>query len=221
MPRLLAVRHHAWLVWLCLGLALVAALAAPDLDKMQALALQRYAAKGADTVGAWRKMMDEVRALPDADKLTKVNTFFNRRSVYKSDQEVWSQEDYWATPLEFMGVGAGDCEDFAIAKYITLQLVGVDNTHLRLIYVRYKNGATAPVAHMVLGYFAQPTEEPMILDNMITSVRTASQRPDLAPVFSFNSDGLWASGAATSSADPTARLSRWRDVLERMRQDGI
>jgi hypothetical protein len=74
---------------------------------------------------------------------------------------------------------------------------------------------------MVLGYFAQPTEEPMILDNMITSVRTASQRPDLAPVFSFNSDGLWASGAATSSADPTARLSRWRDVLDRMRQDGI
>ena len=221
MPRLLAQRHNPWLVLLCLCLALVAALAAPDLDKMQALALQRYAAKGADTVGAWRKLMDEVRTLPDADKLAKVNTFFNRRIAYKIDQEVWSQEDYWATPLEFMGVGAGDCEDFAIAKYITLQLVGVDNTHLRLIYVRYKNGATAPVAHMVLGYFAQPTEEPMILDNMITSVRTASQRPDLAPVFSFNSDGLWASGAATSSADPTARLSRWRDVLERMRQDGI
>jgi hypothetical protein len=46
-------------------------------------------------------------------------------------------------------------------------------------------------------------------------------RPDLSPVYSFNSDGLWVGGATTSSADPTTRLSRWRDVLERMRRDGL
>jgi hypothetical protein len=74
---------------------------------------------------------------------------------------------------------------------------------------------------MVLGYYAQPTEEPVILDNMVTSIRPASMRTDLTPVYSFNSDGLWVGGATTSSADPTTRLSRWRDVLERMRQDGL
>ena len=120
-----------------------------------------------------------------------------------------------------MGKAAGDCEDFAIAKYMTLLLLGVNNQHLRLIYVRYKTGATAPIAHMVLGYYPQPTEEPLILDNMISSVRPASMRSDLSPVFSFNSDGLWAGGATTSTADPTTRLSRWRDVLERMRQEGL
>ncbi|MFZ3159771.1 MAG: transglutaminase, partial [Rhodoferax sp.] len=82
-------------------------------------------------------------------------------------------------------------------------------------------GATPPIAHMVLGYYPEPTSEPLILDNMISSVRLASMRTDLTPVFSFNSDGLWVGGAAASSADPTARLSRWRDVLERMRQDGL
>jgi predicted transglutaminase-like cysteine proteinase len=134
--------------------------------------------------------------------------------------EVYKVEDYWATPLEFMGHGAGDCEDFAIAKYMTLRILGIPNERLRLIYVRYQSGGTPPIAHMVLGFYAQPTEEPVILDNMVTSVRPASMRPDLSPVYSFNSDGLWV-GGATTSTDPTTRLSRWRDVLERMHQDGL
>ena len=37
----------------------------------------------------------------------------------------------------------------------------------------------------------QPGAEPLILDNLITEVRPASRRPDLVPVFSFNSEGLW------------------------------
>ena len=199
---------------------LAGVLAAVDFDKIQSLAQQRYGARASETIAAWRKMMDESRDLPDVDKLNKVNTFFNRRVLYDSDMAIWQQEDYWATPLEMVGRATGDCEDFAIAKYMTLQMMGVNKQNLRLIYVR-ANAGGAVVAHMVMGYYPQPTEEPLILDNLITSVRKASQRPDLAPVFSFNADGLWAGGATVSSSDPTARLSRWRDVLERMRQDGF
>jgi predicted transglutaminase-like cysteine proteinase len=206
---------------MALCLLAAAPVAAPDLDKTQALALQRYGQRAADTLVAWRRLIEESRALPDLDKINRVNTFFNRRMLFQTDMEVWQQEDYWATPLEFMGRGAGDCEDFAIAKYISLQLLGIGNERLRLVYVRAKSGATASIAHMVLGYYPQPAEEPLILDNLISSVRPASQRGDLTPVFSFNSDGLWVGGATASSADPTARLSRWRDVLERMRQDGL
>lgn len=211
----------AWALLLSLALFFAASIAAPDLDKVQALAQQRYGARAADTVVAWRRLMEESRALPDAEKLNKVNTFFNRRQLFESDIVIWQQEDYWATPIEFIGRGAGDCEDFAIAKYITLQMLGIGNDRLRLIYVRAKSGATATIAHMVLGFFPQPTEEPLILDNLISSVRPASQRSDLAPIFSFNGDGLWVAGATASAADPTTRLSRWRDVLDRMRQDGL
>jgi predicted transglutaminase-like cysteine proteinase len=172
-------------------------------------------------VVAWRKLMEEASALPDNDKLNRVNTFFNRRMLYKTDIEVYKLEDYWATPLELMGHGAGDCEDFSIAKYVTLRLLGVANERMRLIYVRYQSGGAPPIAHMVLGYYSQPTEEPVILDNLVSSIRTASMRPDLSPVYSFNSDGLWVGGATSSSADPTTRLSRWRDLLDRMHQDGI
>lgn len=211
----------AWGLILGLWLVLAASIAAPDLDKTQALAQQRYGTRAAETIGAWRRLIEESRVLPDNDKLNKVNAFFNRRMLFESDIVVWQQEDYWATPLEFMGKGAGDCEDFAIAKYITLQMLGVGNEHLRLIYVRAKSGSTASIAHMVLGFYPQPTDEPLVLDNLISSVRPASQRPDLTPVFSFNSEGLWVGGATASAADPTTRLSRWRDVLDRMRQEGL
>ena len=207
--------------WLAVLVTLLAiSFAATDFDRMQTLAQQQYGAAALQNVVAWRKLIDDVSALPENDKLNKVNTFFNRRILYKSDLEVYKVEDYWATPLEFMGHGAGDCEDFSISKYMTLRILGVPNERLRLIYVRYQSGGAPPIAHMVLGYYAEPAEEPVILDNMVTSIRPASMRPDLSPVYSFNSDGLWV-GGATTATDPTTRLSRWRDVLDRMRQDGL
>ncbi len=215
------LRLIAWACVLGLWLAYAASLAVPNFDKLQALAQQRYGDRATESVSTWRRLIEESRSLPEREKLDKVNAFFNRRILFQSDLEVWQLEDYWATPLEFMGRGTGDCEDFAIAKYMTLQILGIGNERLRLIYVRAKSGSTASIAHMVLGFYPQPTEEPLILDNLISSVRPASMRADLVPVFSFNSDGLWLGGATASSADPTTRLSRWRDVLDRMRQDGL
>ena len=74
---------------------------------------------------------------------------------------------------------------------------------------------------LVVGYYPTPDAEPLILDNLVGEIRPAGRRPDLFPVFSFTSEGLWVPGATTSSADPTARLSRWRSVLQRMRDEGL
>lgn len=194
-------------------------LAAPNLDLVQSLAQERYGQRAAATVADWRKMLEEARGLDEAGRLEAVNSFFNRRVLFEDDIVVWKEKDYWASPLEFMGVGAGDCEDFSIAKYVSLLLLGVPNEKLRMIYVRARLGG-GQIAHMVLGYYAEPTDEPMILDNLIGSIRPASRRPDLVPVFSFNNAGLWVPGATASAADPTARLSRWRDVLEKIRAEG-
>lgn len=199
-------------------------LAQYQLDKMQSLAQERYGPVAVETVVAWRKLMEEARSMPEDEKLKSINVFFNRRMRYASDQEVWGQTDYWASPLEFMGKSAGDCEDYAIAKYISLQMLGVPADKLRMIYVRARfggPGSTNSEAHMVLGYYPTPGDEPMILDSLVGSIRTASSRTDLMPIFSFNTQGLWVGGATTSAADPTARLSQWRAVMERMRQEGL
>lgn len=206
------------LLWAVLGIA------TPDLDRMQRLAAERYGDSAAESVAAWRRMMADAADLDEEMQLSRVNAFFNRRLRFVDDIDVWRQQDYWATPLEFMGMGAGDCEDFAIAKYITLRLLGIPDERLRLIYVRAQIGdprSKLSQAHMVLGFYAEPSDEPLVLDNLISDIRRASGRTDLTPVFSFNSAGLWVGGASTSSADPTTRLSRWRDVLDRMRTEGL
>lgn len=205
--------------WLALALGL--AWAAANLDRLQQLARERYGPAAEETVIAWRRLLAEQRGQPVEQQLAAVNTFFNRRILYELDPVVWNQNDYWATPLEFMGRAAGDCEDFAIAKYMTLLELGVPNERLRLIYVRARTAGAKSEAHMVLGYYENPGDEPLILDNLITSIRPASRRPDLTPIFSFNSQGLWIAGQSQSAADPTARLSRWREVLDRMKQEGL
>jgi len=191
---------------------------------MQHLAASRYGAGAAESVAAWRRLIAEAADADEIEKLARVNTFFNRRIRFEDDIAVWSVQDHWASPLELMGKGAGDCEDFSIAKYMSLRLLGVPAERLRLIYVRAQiGGARSGIsqAHMVVGYFPTPTDEPLVLDNLINDIRPAARRPDLFPVFSFNSEGLWVGGASASAADPTARLSRWRSVLERMRNEGL
>ncbi|NMG36857.1 transglutaminase [Azoarcus sp. TTM-91] len=225
-PRPLPAALGRLLRGLALCLVVVAGFvpAEPKLDRMQQLARERYGNAAEETVADWRRMMAQAQEADEVERLSRVNTFFNRRIAFEDDIVVWKQPDYWATPLETMGRAAGDCEDFAIAKYMSLRLLGIPAEKLRLIYVRARIGgpqSTISQAHMVVGYFATPGGEPLVLDNLIGDVRPAARRTDLVPVFSFNSEGLWVGGAATSSADPTARLSRWRDVLERMRNEGL
>lgn len=207
--------------WLLLVLTL-SVIAAPDLDRMLSLAQQRYGTSGSSAVQQWRILINQAQGLPENEKIKRVNAFFNRQIAFRDDQEIWGQPDYWATPLETLGRAAGDCEDFTIAKYATLKLLDVPIDRMRLIYVRAQIGgphSSLSQAHMVLGYFAKPGDEPMILDNLVTEIYPASRRTDLYPVFSFNSEGLWVGQTPSSSA--TARLSRWRDVIDRMRKEGV
>lgn len=176
---------------------------------------------GNATLAGWQRLIDESRALTDAEKLSRVNDFFNERVRFGTDLEIWQQKDYWATPRETLYRGRGDCEDFVIAKYFTLINTGMSPEKLRLIYVRAQIGAASSgisQTHMVLGYYSTHLDEPQILDNLIGEIRPASRRADLTPVFSFNTEGLWA-GGSMNLADPTTRLSRWRNVLQRIRQE--
>ena len=193
-----------------------------DADRMASAAQ----AQGPKAVAGWqalRPVLTAAQAQGDVARLQAINDFFNRRIEFRDDLQVWGQIDYWASPFEMLGKGAGDCEDFALAKYFSLRAVGVAVNKLRLVYVRAElGGPGGPVqAHMVLAYYALPDAEPLILDNLISELRPASRRPDLTPVFSFNAEGLWQGTSAQSAGDPLARLSRWRDVLAKARAEGF
>lgn len=153
------------------------------------------------------------------DKLNQVNRFFNARMAFKDDIVVWHQQDYWATPIEFLRKGAGDCEDFALAKYFTLREMGVPANQLRITYVK---ALQLNQAHMVVTWYATPDAIPLVLDNLKTAILPATQRTDLLPVYAFNGEGLWLpqSGGNKRVGD-SKRLSRWQDLLTRMRAEGF
>ena len=193
-----------------------------DAERML-VAAQKQGSRALAGAKALQAVMHGAQDLDDDGKLAAITQFFNRRILSREDIDVWGQVDYWASPLEMLDKGAGDCEDFAIAKYFSLVALGMPIQKLRLVYVRAQIGGPggAVQAHMVLAYYATPNAEPMILDNLISDVRPASRRPDLSPVFSFNSEGLWQGVGSQTAGDPTARLSRWREILVKARAEGF
>ena len=205
-----------------LALALWCGVQAPwaaDAQRM-AQAAQRLGPRAVAALAQLQILLQQGATLDEEGQLAAVNGFYNRRIVFAEDSEVWGQADHWASPLEALEKGRGDCEDYAIAKYFSLLSMGMPVARLRLVYVQAQV-AGANQAHMVLAYYAQPNAEPLILDNLIGSVRPASRRPDLVPVFSFNSEGLWQGVGTQSAGDPQARLSRWREVLAKARAEGF
>lgn len=195
-------------------------------QSLQQQLVARFGPARAVLLKDWLQMTDAAKTGSEDAKLTRVNDFINRNIVFEDDISVWQQSDYWATPLETIGQGRGDCEDFAIIKYMSLRMAGVPTHKLRLVYVKatLKGAAGAPIqqAHMVLAYYAKPGAEPLVLDNLNTAIRPASKRPDLQPVFSFNSDGIFAgvSGDLKASEGGIGRLSRWEDAWRRIQAEG-
>lgn len=215
--RLIGLRPASWLALWLVGLLLSSN--ALDIQRL----MQSAQHMGPGAVVRTQALVQEMQSVQGSDELDKIkamNTFFNRQIQFRTDMETWGVVDYWASPMELLNRGQGDCEDYAIAKFFSLVAMNVSPAKMRMVYVRAQLGGTVQ-AHMVLAYYPEPSAEPLILDNLITEMRPASRRPDLAPVFSFNAEGLW-QGVGTSSAggDPVARLSRWREVLSKAKAEG-
>jgi predicted transglutaminase-like cysteine proteinase len=175
----------------------------------------KYGVAARQRVVKWQKLMDDGKNDTELDKLQQVNDFFNQNIKFVDDLIVWLKNDYWATPIELLAKGAGDCEDFSIAKYFTLVEMGIDENKLRITYVK---ALALNQAHMVLTYFESPIAVPLVLDNLKPTISPATDRKDLLPVYSFNGSGLWlakikSSGQQFSNPD---RLNLWADLKQRM-----
>jgi predicted transglutaminase-like cysteine proteinase len=174
-----------------------------------------YGNSARSRVELWGHLIHNIKDVSAEQKLEQVNDFFNELD-FVSDQSQWGKSDYWATPIEFLSIAGGDCEDFSVAKYFTLRELGIPVEKLRLTYVK---AVKLRQAHMVLAYYPTIDAEPLVLDNLIAEIKPASLRKDLLPVYSFNGDGLWlakqrGSGRKVGNSD---RLSNWNDLSRRMK----
>jgi predicted transglutaminase-like cysteine proteinase len=181
---------------------------------------KEYDSEARQRVEAWQILMQENKDLTEREKLAVVNDFFNSNVLFVDDILLWDKEDYWATPIEMLSLGAGDCEDYSIAKYFTLKQLGVDEDKLRITYVK---AIDLNQAHMVLTYFENKRAIPLVLDNLINEIQPASRRQDLTPVYSFNGTGLWLakSRGEGQRVGDASRLSLWEDLAARMRAETV
>lgn len=188
-------------------------------DKLLGQIEQAYGMEGRARVNQWGELMQSAQNASGRDQLKRVNQFFNELN-FVSDQKHWGVEDYWATPVEFLGSNGGDCEDFAVAKYFTLKALGVPITRMSLTYVK---ALKLNQAHMVLTYLETPDAEPLVLDNLIKEIKPASQRHDLVPVYSFNGDNLWLAKERGRGrlVGRSSRLSSWTELIRRMGENDM
>ncbi|HIF9252279.1 TPA: transglutaminase-like cysteine peptidase [Photobacterium damselae] len=174
-----------------------------------------YGDRAGKRATAWRELIDDSRKFPAQKQLKLVNNFFNQ-FIFVDDIKLWGKKDYWATPLEFVGIGAGDCEDFSIAKYMALRSLGIPDSKLRLVYVK---SLRLNQFHMVVAYYPTPTAVPEILDNLDGEIKPANKRKDLVPIYSFNGSNLWLikQQGQGQLAGKASRLSMWNDLRNRNR----
>lgn len=189
-----------------------------SLISQRAQALYGPLGAGKPRIDAWQRLLSTNKQLSELEQLKVVNQFFNKQLRYEEDIDLWHQVDYWATPIEALMKGAGDCEDYAIAKYFSLRRLGVSSDKLRITYVK---ALQQNRAHMVLTYYSSPEAMPLVLDSLIDAIKPANQRTDLLPVYSFNAEGLWLPGKGNKKVSDTKRLSRWQDLLKKMQAEGF
>lgn len=197
-----------------IGIAFGLAFDLEILDKIQA----KFGTAARQRILIWRQLIDKQSGGSDLEKLHTVNDFINQNSVFINDIILWNVEDYWATPVEFLLRGGGDCEDYSIAKYFTLIEMGVDESKLRITYV---TALQLNQAHMVLTYYETPQAVPLVMDNLVAQIKPATARNDLLPVYSFNGSSLWLAKnkAAGNPVGSSSRLSLWQDLKQRIAED--
>ncbi|WP_375748915.1 transglutaminase-like cysteine peptidase [Vibrio sp. HN007] len=212
------VRFKRWLIPTLLSVTSITATALNKDEQFWVSAVsQTYGERAGKRVETWRSKLAHLSSESEKTKMTEVNNFFNQL-YFVNDIDLWGKNDYWATPLEFLGSNAGDCEDFTIAKYFSLLELGVPDNKLRLVYVK---ALELNQFHMVLAYYEKPSSVPLILDNINPVIKPATKRRDLLPIYSFNGKNLWLmkEKASGTLAGKSSRLSLWNEL--RSRKDAV
>ncbi|TXH35812.1 MAG: hypothetical protein E6Q98_13945 [Rhodospirillaceae bacterium] len=132
----------------------------------------------------WNELIARLKGKDLKTQLKEVNREMNLHP-YILDINNWGQEDYWATPFEFLKK-SGDCEDFAISKYMALKALGVPIADMRVVALRDLN---LGIGHAILVVYVDNV--PMVLDNQIGTVVPASSIKHYQPVYSINEQKWW------------------------------
>lgn len=132
----------------------------------------------------WMERLEMLRDEPRLEQIRQINTALNAMP-YIEDIVNWGMADYWETPIEFLQ-RSGDCEDYSIAKYKSLRLLGVPADRMRIVVL---NDMNLQVLHAVLAVDVEGTI--YLLDNQIKELVDSRRVYHYAPIYSINEHGWW------------------------------
>jgi predicted transglutaminase-like cysteine proteinase len=130
-------------------------------------------------------IVDDARARAGRARLGQINRAINLAIRPMSDLAQYGQVDVWSPPLVTFAHGAGDCEDYAIAKLVALHLAGVAEDDLRIVVMRdMLSGEDHAVAATRLdGHW-------LMLDNRRMAMIEDSYMRNVRPLFVIGQHGV-------------------------------
>jgi predicted transglutaminase-like cysteine proteinase len=78
-------------------------------------------------------IVEAAKARDGRARLGEINRAINLAIKPMGDLAQYGQIDVWASPLAALARGAGDCEDYAIAKFVALRRAGISPDDLRIV----------------------------------------------------------------------------------------
>lgn len=135
-------------------------------------------------LGEWEAYLKTLRGTDKRGQIEAVNRYMNRRP-YILDPVNYGVVDYWAAPGQFL-TRNGDCEDYAIAKFLSLRALGFANDSLRVVVLQDTN---LRIAHAVLAVYFK--DEILILDNQVSDVVPSRAISHYRPIYSINETSWW------------------------------
>lgn len=143
----------------------------------------------------WKAFLVRARRGKPLTQLRAVNRYINQWR-YVDDRANYGKIDYWATPRQLFSSGGGDCEDYAIAKYMSLKAMGWPSSRMRIVVLQDQN---LRIAHAVLAVKLNGTF--YILDNQIRAVIDHRRIRHYRPIYSMNDTHWWFHRVRRSVAD--------------------
>jgi predicted transglutaminase-like cysteine proteinase len=131
----------------------------------------------------WQQLVASLHGHNPMAQLKLVNKAINQHR-YIEDWANWDLADYWETPLQFLD-RSGDCEDFAIAKYLALRAAGMPADNMRIVIVR---DSARQRMHAVLAVYVR--RRALILDSLYDAI-VEPDALDYEPIYSINEQGWW------------------------------
>lgn len=138
-----------------------------------------------EVVAEWQVLIARLRGMPKRDRVLEVERYF-ASFRYVSDRKGWQKKDYWASPYEFLARRQGDCEDYAVTRYLALRAAGFEDKDLNLIGVTDRRSRQF---HMVLA--VNVDGEIMVLDNQAERAVATIDLKRYEPAYAINQNNRW------------------------------